>query len=134
MLDSFSILTTSGVVLWSKNYEAAPTNPAVINSLISDVFIEERIQQGTDGKFFRKDAYTLKWRTQNDLGLIFIVGAALFEAMCFYCVADVCLHRQSISLSCSLPGLMSSLTQSRNYLLRFMGISCGTARRNSGAR
>lgn len=70
MLDSFEVISTSGVVLWSKKY--APVNPSVINSLISDVFIEDRVQPGTDGKYYRKDSYMLKWRTANDLGLIFI--------------------------------------------------------------
>ena len=37
MLDTFEILTTSGVVLWSRTY--APVNPSVINNFIADVFI-----------------------------------------------------------------------------------------------
>jgi signal recognition particle receptor subunit alpha len=69
-LDSFEILTTSGILLWSKKY--APVNASVVNSFISDVLIEERVQPGTDGKYYRKDSYTLKWTTANDLGLIFI--------------------------------------------------------------
>lgn len=73
MLDSFEVVSTSGVVLWSKKY--APVNPAVINALISDVFIEDRVQSGSDGKWYKKDSYTLKWRTANDLGLIFIVSS-----------------------------------------------------------
>jgi len=71
MLDSFKVVSTSGVVLWSKKY--APVNPAVINALISDIFIEDRVQSGSDGKWYKKYSYTLKWRTANDLGLIFIV-------------------------------------------------------------
>ncbi|KAF8428258.1 signal recognition particle, alpha subunit, N-terminal-domain-containing protein [Tirmania nivea] len=70
MLDSFEVVSTSGVVLWSKKY--APVNPAVINALINDIFIEDRVQSGSDGKWYKKDSYTLKWRTANDLGLIFI--------------------------------------------------------------
>ncbi|KAA8909560.1 signal recognition particle, alpha subunit, N-terminal-domain-containing protein [Sphaerosporella brunnea] len=65
-----TILTTSGILLWSKKY--APVNPSVVNSFISDVLIEERVQPGTDGKYYKKDSYTLKWTTANDLGLIFI--------------------------------------------------------------
>jgi signal recognition particle receptor subunit alpha len=83
MLDSFEILSTSGVVLWSKSY--APVNPNVINSLIKDVFIEERITpaiHGEDGVAarnppYKKDQYTLKWKTAKDLGLIFIVSETL---------------------------------------------------------
>lgn len=71
MLDSFEVVSTNGVVLWSKKY--APVNPAVINALISDVFIEDRVQAGSEGKWYKKDTYTLKWRTANDLGLIFVV-------------------------------------------------------------
>ncbi|KAI5852282.1 signal recognition particle, alpha subunit, N-terminal-domain-containing protein [Tricharina praecox] len=69
-LDSFEILTTSGILLWSKKY--APVNSSVVNSFISDVLIEERAQPGSDGKWYKKDSYTLKWTTANDLGLIFI--------------------------------------------------------------
>ena len=80
MLDSFEILTTSGVVLWSKSY--APVGTSVINSLINDVFIEERIQpnanagedtSATRTPAYKKDRYTLKWTTAKDLGLIFVV-------------------------------------------------------------
>lgn len=69
-LDSFEILTTSGILLWSKKY--SPVNASVVNSFISDVLIEERVQPGSDGKWHKKDSYTLKWTTSNDLGLIFI--------------------------------------------------------------
>jgi hypothetical protein len=70
-LDSFEIITASGILLWSKKY--APVNPSVVNSFISDVLIEGRVQPGTDGKYYKKDSYTLKWTTANDFGLIFIV-------------------------------------------------------------
>lgn len=70
-LDSFEIVTTSGILLWSKKY--APVNPSIVNSFISDVLIEERVQPGTDGKYYKKDSYTLKWVAANDFGLIFIV-------------------------------------------------------------
>ncbi|KAF3159787.1 hypothetical protein TWF788_003517 [Orbilia oligospora] len=70
MLDLFEVITTSGVVLWSKSY--APVKPSIINSLISDVFIEERNQPGSDGKWFKKDSYTLKWTLAADVGLVFV--------------------------------------------------------------
>ncbi|KAI5787162.1 signal recognition particle, alpha subunit, N-terminal-domain-containing protein [Geopyxis carbonaria] len=69
-LDSFEILTTSGILLWSKKY--SPVNSSIVNSFISDVLIEERVQPGSDGKWYKKDSYTLKWTTAKDLGLIFI--------------------------------------------------------------
>ncbi|KAL5116014.1 hypothetical protein ACEQ8H_006132 [Pleosporales sp. CAS-2024a] len=74
MLDTFEILTTSGVVLWSRTY--APVGANVINSLIRDVFIEERIlPQPEDAgakPTYRKDGYTLKWAASKDVGLIFV--------------------------------------------------------------
>jgi signal recognition particle receptor subunit alpha len=74
MLDTFEIVTTSGVVLWSRTY--APVGANVINSLIRDVFIEERIQpqaEDTGSKpTYRKEGYTLKWTAAKDLGLIFV--------------------------------------------------------------
>ena len=75
MLDCFEVISTSGVVLWSKKY--APVNPAVINALISEAFIEDRVQSGSDGRWYKKESYTLKWRTANDLGLIFVVSLDL---------------------------------------------------------
>lgn len=77
MLDAFEIITTSGVVLWSKSY--VPVGAALINSLIKDVFIEEKTaSSATDHDpipkpIYRKDGYTLKWITAKDLGLIFVV-------------------------------------------------------------
>lgn len=77
MLDTFEILSTSGVVLWSKTY--VPVGASVINSLIKDVFIEERSATAIDESaaaqkpVYRKEGYTLKWTTAKDLGLIFVV-------------------------------------------------------------
>ncbi|KAK2764980.1 hypothetical protein FQN54_008679 [Arachnomyces sp. PD_36] len=75
MLDSFEILTTSGVVLWSRSY--APVGAHIINSLINDVFIEEKVlsqKQGADtiSSAYKKEKYTMKWRQAKDLGLIFV--------------------------------------------------------------
>ncbi|PGH12769.1 hypothetical protein AJ80_06593 [Polytolypa hystricis UAMH7299] len=73
MLDSFEIITTSGVVLWSRSY--APVGAHIINSLINDVFIEEKVQvPDTDGPLpqYKKEKYTLKWTRAKDLRLIFV--------------------------------------------------------------
>ncbi|KAL9092865.1 MAG: hypothetical protein Q9165_004283 [Trypethelium subeluteriae] len=78
MLDSFEILTTSGVVLWSKTY--VPVSSRIVNSLINDVFIEERISPTAGGEDaaaaknlpYKKEKYTLKWTTAKDFGLIFV--------------------------------------------------------------
>ena len=82
MLDTFEILTTSGVVLWSRTY--VPVGANVINSLIRDVFIEERIQpQSQDAgsrPAYNKDGYTLKWTAAKDPGLIFVVCSTLPHA------------------------------------------------------
>lgn len=77
MLEAFEILTTSGVVLWSKSY--VPVGTHVINSLITDVFIEEKIRPESGvangaAPVYRKEKYTLKWKRVKDLNLIFVVG------------------------------------------------------------
>ena len=81
MLDGFEILTTSGVVLWSKSY--APVSSSIINGFIKDVFIEEKVLPGasvaddasaSQNPTYKKDQYTLKWASVKDLGLIFVVG------------------------------------------------------------
>ena len=79
MLDSFEIMTTSGVVLWSKSYASIGAN--IINSLIREVFIEDPGQAGSATEVsnarskpsFKKDQYTLKWTTFRELDLIFVV-------------------------------------------------------------
>ena len=91
MLDSFEILSTSGVVLWSRSY--ASVNPSVINGLIKDVFIEEKTLPGAvvaddtsaaKNPPYRRDKYTLKWTSVKDLNLIFVVRdlAYLYQVTC----------------------------------------------------
>ncbi|KAF2839766.1 signal sequence receptor alpha subunit [Patellaria atrata CBS 101060] len=78
MIDTFEILSTSGVVLWSKNY--IPVGNNVVNSLIREVFIEEKVAPGTNAgedsdtrkPSYKKEGYTLKWTAAKDLGLIFV--------------------------------------------------------------
>ena len=81
MLDTFEILTTSGVVLWSKSY--VPVSNSIINGFIKDLFIEEKVLQGANiaddtpaagNPGYKKEKYTLKWTSVKDLGLIFVVS------------------------------------------------------------
>lgn len=87
MLDAFEIVTTSGVVLWSKSY--APIKATAINSFMRDVFIEERAER-TSHPSYKKDGYTFKWTTAKDLGLIFVVcfDADMFACLCAQELAD----------------------------------------------
>ncbi|CAG8950096.1 hypothetical protein HYFRA_00008330 [Hymenoscyphus fraxineus] len=79
MLDTFEILTTSGVVLWSKTYSSI--SPAIINSLITNVFIEEKTLPGAgiaddvsaaNNPPYKYDQHTVKWTTVKELGIIFV--------------------------------------------------------------
>lgn len=80
MLDTFTILTTSGVVLWSRSYTAI--SPSVINNFISDVFIEEKatafgLKDAYSAQLnppYRSEQHTLKWALVKELGVIFVVG------------------------------------------------------------
>lgn len=84
MLDCFEIATTSGVVVWSRHN--IPIGSNVVNSLINDVFIEEKARPmaaAGDGRHpaYKVDKYTLKYTLVKDLGLIFVVCAtAISEA------------------------------------------------------
>lgn len=79
MLDTFEILTTSGVVLWSRTY--APVNPSVVNNFIADTFIEEKggsatlrdAQSAATNPTYKSDQHTLKWTMVKELGVIFVV-------------------------------------------------------------
>jgi signal recognition particle receptor subunit alpha len=72
MLDDFSIVTTSGIVLWRRSYAPVSTN------VINDVFVEERQKSGAQETAvnppYKKDKYTLKWTAAKDVGLVFVVG------------------------------------------------------------
>ncbi|CAI4218321.1 unnamed protein product [Parascedosporium putredinis] len=78
MLDTFTILTTSGVVLWSRSYTAI--SPSVINNFISDVFIEEKatafgLKDASSAQLnppYQSEQHTLKWALVKELGVIFV--------------------------------------------------------------
>ncbi|TKA78515.1 hypothetical protein B0A55_01981 [Friedmanniomyces simplex] len=73
MLDAFEILTTSGIVLWRRHY--APLSSNVIDSLVRDVFIEEKQKSGgaeNSAPSYKKDRYTLRWTSAKDVGLVFV--------------------------------------------------------------
>ena len=80
MLDAFEILTTSGVVLWSRTY--APVNPSVVNDFITDVFIEEKSAvagsknggSAASNPPYKHDQHSLRWTFVKELGIIFVVG------------------------------------------------------------
>lgn len=85
MLEAFEILTTSGVVLWSRSY--APVGAHVVNGLINDVFIEEKVLSQNPApngpsQVFKKEKYTLKWRKVKDFNLIFVVCLCKLDSSC----------------------------------------------------
>lgn len=106
MLDTFEVLTTSGIVLWSRTY--APVGANVINSLIRDVFIEERIipQQEDAGSkpTYKKEGYTLKWTASKDLGLIFVVCDFGSKRVLVEMSQFLTQCRQSTKVSCTSHG------------------------------
>lgn len=83
MLDDFSIVTTSGIVLWRRSY--TPVSSNVVNSLISDVFVEERQKSGAQETAvnppYKKDKYTVKWTAAKDVGLVFVVGKSACDSI-----------------------------------------------------
>nr|OQO20818.1 hypothetical protein B0A51_14814 [Rachicladosporium sp. CCFEE 5018] len=79
MLDAFTILTTSGIVLFDRSYTSPRLSPHILNSLINDVFIEQhRPQQPSSSASaapnppYKKEKYTLRWTSARDVGLIFV--------------------------------------------------------------
>ncbi|RMZ90537.1 hypothetical protein DV736_g2208, partial [Chaetothyriales sp. CBS 134916] len=70
MLDAFEIITTSGVVLWSRT--TSTIGATAVNSLINDVFIEEKTRPSETNPTYRYDKYTLKYTLVKDFGLIFV--------------------------------------------------------------
>lgn len=87
MLDTFEILTTSGVVLWSRSY--TKVSPSVINNFIADVFIEEKNgATGTNNESaavnppYKYDQHTLRWTFNKELGVIFVVCCDPCDCSC----------------------------------------------------
>ncbi|KAJ9294570.1 hypothetical protein DTO271G3_6838 [Paecilomyces variotii] len=75
MLDAFEIFTTSGVVLWSRSY--APVGAHVVNGLINDVFIEEKVRPQSHtvegvSPVYKREKYSLKWKKVEEMGLVFV--------------------------------------------------------------
>ncbi|KAK4125292.1 SRP54-domain-containing protein [Parathielavia appendiculata] len=78
MLDAFEIISTSGVVLWSRTY--APVSPSVVDNFISDVFIEEKstVAGAKDGASatvnppYKHEQHSLRWTFSKELGIIFV--------------------------------------------------------------
>ena len=119
MLDSFEILSTSGVVLWSKSY--VPVSNSIINGFIKDVFIEEKVLPGANvaddtsaagNPAYKKEKYTLKWTSVKDLGLIFVVS--LHQLVSARLDAKLCVRR-SINHCYICHGSTNYSTTSRLY-------------------
>ena len=68
MLDLFTILTSGGIVLFQKSQSLHSAPIYLIDSVISDVFMQGRSSE----KEFAKDGFTVKWTFANELGLIFV--------------------------------------------------------------
>ena len=87
MLDTFEILTTSGVVLWSRSF--TPVSSDLINHFINDVFIEEKgsstaareSQSAATNPPYKSDQQTLKWTFVKELGIIFVVGFPIITTL-----------------------------------------------------
>lgn len=87
MLDTFEIISTNGVVIWSKNF--SPVNPSVINNFIADTFIEEKSgasalrEAATTGvaPTYKSDQHTLKWTVVKELGVIFVVCVHILSSI-----------------------------------------------------
>ena len=76
-MDAFEIISTSGLVLWSRHRrrEASSTaqSPAqLVNTLIRDVFIEDPDGAGARNGY-QVGGYTLRWTLAKELGLVFVV-------------------------------------------------------------
>lgn len=82
MLDTFEIVTTSGVVVWSRKW--ASVKPSIINNFITDVFVEEKGVSGVlraensaaSNPPYKTEHHTLRWTFVKELGIIFVVSLA----------------------------------------------------------
>jgi hypothetical protein len=79
MLDAFEIITTSGVVLWSRSY--ADIGASLVNDFIHAVFIQDQLATSSNAPY-RSQGKTIKWTTAKDLGLVFVVRLPALPASC----------------------------------------------------
>ncbi|ROV95418.1 hypothetical protein VMCG_08461 [Cytospora schulzeri] len=78
MLDTFEIVTTTGVVVWSRKW--APVKPSVIDNFITNVFIEEKgvssfvkaNNSAATNPPYKTEQHTLRWTMVKELGIIFV--------------------------------------------------------------
>ncbi|CAO1637350.1 unnamed protein product [Sympodiomycopsis kandeliae] len=68
MLDNFTIVHSSGLILWSKNYSPTFQSTSPIGALIRTALIESRSEE----QRFDTGGYCCKWNLANDVGLTFI--------------------------------------------------------------
>lgn len=70
MLDNFTVVHSSGIVLWSKSFTPTFHANSPIGPLIRTAFIESRSQQ--DDERFDSAGYSCRWSLANDYGLAFV--------------------------------------------------------------
>lgn len=111
MLEAFEIFTTSGVVLWSRNN--TNLSASAVNSLINDVFIEEKsrsVAQTSSFPSFQWEKYTLKYTLVKDLGLIFVVRLIELLLQALLTIARLSISRCSIYHGLTNSSSKSSLS------------------------
>lgn len=74
MLDSFTIFTRGGALLWALQFTTLRHSPAeAINALIKGCLLEERSGETTFTYVPKTGAHqALKWTFHNGLGLVFV--------------------------------------------------------------
>ena len=88
MLDTFEVITTTGVVLWSRSYAHVSAN--LLNAFVRDVFIEEKTpvtaadSSASKVSTYKREKHILKWTFAKDLGLIFVVSSSSRRSSPFF--------------------------------------------------
>lgn len=72
MLDNFTVVHSSGLVLWSKSYTPSFQANSPIGPLIRTAFIESRSSGSPDDQRFDVGGYCCRWSLANDYGLAFV--------------------------------------------------------------
>ncbi|KKA27935.1 hypothetical protein TD95_001228 [Thielaviopsis punctulata] len=77
MLDAFEVVTTAGVVLWSRSF--TKISPSIVNNFITDVFIEDKIPgakmdtgSSKTNLAYKSEHHTVKWTLVKELGVVFV--------------------------------------------------------------
>ncbi|PWN29055.1 P-loop containing nucleoside triphosphate hydrolase protein [Jaminaea rosea] len=125
MLDHFTVVHSSGLVLWSKSFVPTFQQTSPIPALIRTAFIESRAK-GDEDERFDSGGYSCRWALANDYGLAFVAVHQRILHLAY--IPTLLAQVKALFLDLFKPFLSAILASTRP------SISAGSARLTAEAR